>query len=295
MKIFEKFILFSMLFSSLFAENCEINSKDEGWNKKSLVTLYMHNSELQTQWGWEALSRYRLIGNERILDFGCGDGKLTALISFIVPNGSVFGVDLSSEMIHVAQKLFPRESYPNLTFQESLDLDFSKFKTDQKFDVIVSFCVFHLIPHPMIVLQNLKNHLIPGGKLIITLPTGISKKFSRIVSEEMEIRGWHFPSNHSSERRMNSVASIQKIMEEAGFKVDFCETLKKRQFYGSKKELVDWLEGTLTANWNIPYGYQRDFFETVTEKFLDLYPEFEDEEGFVSLSSTKADIIATAL
>ena len=63
-------------------------------------------------------------------------------------------MDLSNEMIHVAQKLFPCELYPNLMFQESLDLDFLKFKTDQKFDVIVSFCVFHLIPNPIVVLQN---------------------------------------------------------------------------------------------------------------------------------------------
>ena len=111
----------------------------------------------------------------------------------------------------------------------------------------------------------------------------------------MEIRGWQFPSSHSSERRMNSEASIRRTLEEGDYKVDFCKVIKKCQIFGSRKEMVDWLEGTLTANWNIPYGYQREFFETLTEKFLERYPEFEDEEGFVSFPSTKADIIATAL
>ena len=87
------------------------------------------------------------------------------------------------------------------------------------------------------------------------------------MSEEMEIRGWQFPSSHSSERRMNSEASIRRTLEEADYKVDFCKVIKKCQIFGSRKEMVDWLEGTLTANWNIPYGYQREFFEEKSEPF----------------------------
>ena len=78
------------------------------WNP----TAYAHESSLQKELAEKQLARLTLIGNEHILDVGCGDGKITAEIAARVPRGSVVGVDPSSDMIAFATKTSPRQSSP---------------------------------------------------------------------------------------------------------------------------------------------------------------------------------------
>ena len=63
----------------------------------------------------------------RVLDVGCGDGKVTALIE----SASVTGCDRSAEMIELA-----RREHPECTFVVA---DAREFPFDAAFDVVVSF------------------------------------------------------------------------------------------------------------------------------------------------------------
>ncbi|MFN6530106.1 class I SAM-dependent methyltransferase [Nostoc sp. ChiSLP03a] len=83
------------------------------WNPED----YCKNSSDQQKWAKEAIVKLNLKGNESILDIGCGDGKVTADIASYIPNGSVIGIDNSSEMIDFAQKNFSPSYFPNLSFQ----------------------------------------------------------------------------------------------------------------------------------------------------------------------------------
>lgn len=84
-----------------------LQADDTYWDRR-LVRLYVHNSELQRRWALAFLASnlQQLNGNEKILDIGCGDGKITAELSHLVMDGNVLGVDLSSEMLRLAQIKF---------------------------------------------------------------------------------------------------------------------------------------------------------------------------------------------
>jgi len=64
---------------------------------------YSRRSSLQEAMAQEVLALLDLNGPERILDVGCGDGKITAEIAIRVPPASVVGVDPSRDMISFAQ------------------------------------------------------------------------------------------------------------------------------------------------------------------------------------------------
>ncbi|HBQ27059.1 MAG TPA: SAM-dependent methyltransferase, partial [Syntrophomonas sp.] len=49
---------------------------------------YSRNSSTQQEWARELIGKLQLRGNERVLDIGCGDGKVSAEISAWVPQGS---------------------------------------------------------------------------------------------------------------------------------------------------------------------------------------------------------------
>jgi len=78
---------------------------------------YAANSVVQQAWARELIARLNLRGDERVLDVGCGDGKVSAEIARAVPRGSVVGVDASPQMIKFARAAFPLGKIPNLQFQ----------------------------------------------------------------------------------------------------------------------------------------------------------------------------------
>ncbi len=284
-------LLVLLLCTSLCGEDWSLKDKDLGWNSRELVNLYFHNSELQTQWAWEALSHYHVKGNETILDFGSGDGKLSALLSFMAPKGNVVGVDLSSEMVSYATKMFP---YKNLLFQESADIDFSQVTFPEKFDLVTAFCVFHLIPNPSTVLTNINAEMKPGGHLVMTLPIGKNPDFFRAVSDEMSARGWQMPAPTSGSLQMRDSQQMHQVVSDAGFDVTHFEVVESRFPFSSKAEMIDWFEGTLAANWNIPKEDRREFCCSLANRYLTIRPDEVDPDGFVYFSLKRIDLVATS-
>src|SRR5262245_41037332 len=104
---------------------------------------YNRLSALQLAMADEQLGRLHLAGNERVLDVGCGDGKITAQIAARVPAGSVLGVDPSPDMIAFASQHFGAPAVPNLLFELA---DARRLAYRDEFDLIVSFNALHWVP-----------------------------------------------------------------------------------------------------------------------------------------------------
>lgn len=290
--------LFSLAFLLLFslpaaAAEWSLQDRSKGWNSRELVSLYFHNSELQTQWAWAALSHYSFRGDERVLDFGAGDGKLSALISFMVPKGSVQGVDISEEMTSFASKMFPSDPYKNLAFLPVGDLDFAELSFPEKFDLVTAFCVFHLVPHPISVLKNIKRQMDPKGQLVATFPIGGNPEFFQAAVDEMAKRGWNFPAATEGVVAMRDPAKARQIFEAAGFDLSHFEVVGSRTPFSSKEEMADWFEGTLAANWDIPVEGRRGFFIDLVDRYLAYRPQDKEDDGFVYFSLYRIDLIAS--
>lgn len=91
---------------ALFLAAAPLCSAERGWNSPELAEAYHNHSEIQQEWAMELIGSFPFQGTEEILDFGCGDGKITAWISKLVPQGSVTGYDISPSMIALAQSLY---------------------------------------------------------------------------------------------------------------------------------------------------------------------------------------------
>ena len=101
---------------------------------------YARIGGLQEAMAAEVLGNLELTGNERVLDLGCGNGKVTAEIAARVPDGLVLGVDASSEMIAFATTRLPPDAHPNLHFETC---DIRRISLREKFDLVVSFNALH--------------------------------------------------------------------------------------------------------------------------------------------------------
>ena len=65
---------------------------------------YQRVSEPQVAWGRRVVERIPLEGDERVLDAGCGTGRVTRIIAERVPRGTVEAVDGSARMVAEATR-----------------------------------------------------------------------------------------------------------------------------------------------------------------------------------------------
>ena len=125
---------------------------------------YYHNSDFQLSHATALLSKYTFLGNENVLDVGCGDGRITALIAGKT-NGKVIGIDNSKEMITFAKNTF-ENSHKNLSFELSRA---EKIPFHEQFNLVVSFACLHWVRDQLAFLTSAKKSLKENGQIIITL------------------------------------------------------------------------------------------------------------------------------
>ena len=109
----------------------------------------------------------KTIGDELILDVGCGDGKVTAEIARTVPRGFVTGTDVSAEMIAFARRIFPPTIHPNLRFEvcDAHHLSRKLFSPPETVDLVFSNAVLHWVDDHEQFLRAAATVLHPGGRL----------------------------------------------------------------------------------------------------------------------------------
>ena len=136
--------------------------------KKWCPADYDNQSVLQYRTAMNMLSTFPLNGNERILDIGCGSGKISNTISTLVPMGSVVGLDRNTEMIQFASNTYGQAS-SNLSF---VCQDITEMSYSNEFDAVVSFWTLSWIPMELQAkaLENIIESLAENGRLLLMYP-----------------------------------------------------------------------------------------------------------------------------
>jgi trans-aconitate 2-methyltransferase len=121
---------------------------------------------LKYTWARELVPKFKLSGNKALLDVGCDDGKVTAILAKCLPKGYVVGVDSSEDMINSARRTFSLEAYPNLSFQR---MNAAALTFQARFDRVFSNAVLHWILDHKSVLQCVQRSMKSGGRLLFQM------------------------------------------------------------------------------------------------------------------------------
>jgi trans-aconitate 2-methyltransferase len=134
---------------------------------------YHRLSNPQLGWGRHVLERLAPDPNERILDLGCGTGRLTAELFSAINEGLVVAVDRSESMLRqvAAQHLWHRGPHPidadrlpariHMVRADGMHLPFADV-----FDAVFSTATFHWIPDHALLFASVYRALVPGGRLV---------------------------------------------------------------------------------------------------------------------------------
>jgi trans-aconitate 2-methyltransferase len=113
-----------------------------------------------TRWGETVVGRLDIGGDERVLDAGCGTGRVTEMLLERLPRGRVVALDGSPSMIARARERLgeDRVEYVVADLMEPLPISGT-------LDAILSTATFHWVRDHGILFRHLAAVLRPGGQL----------------------------------------------------------------------------------------------------------------------------------
>jgi trans-aconitate 2-methyltransferase len=117
----------------------------------------------QTRWGTAVLDRLTLRGDERVLDAGCGSGRVTEVLAERLPRGRVVALDGSPAMLDEARRRLTRFA-DRVEFVEA-DLR-RPLPIAKPVDAIFSTATFHWIQDHEALYRHLAAVIRPGGQLV---------------------------------------------------------------------------------------------------------------------------------
>src|SRR3974390_881632 len=154
------------------------------WNASG----YTRIAALQEAMAAAALALFRVRGTERVLDVGCGNGKVTSKIAGRLTHGTIVGIDPSFEMIAFAREHFPPSAYPNLSFEQG---DARSLRFRAEFGLIVSFNALHWIPDQSLALRSIRRAVKPSGHAQLRLvPDGKRKSLEMVLEDIRKSAKW---------------------------------------------------------------------------------------------------------
>ena len=107
----------------------------------------------------------------RILDVGCGPGVM--LLDLLHRGFEIWGIDLASEMIHLADAKLQDDKSRRRVHLDIGDVEGLEFP-DEFFDAAICMGVFEYLLSYDKAIKGLHRVLKPGGIAVITMPTRIS-------------------------------------------------------------------------------------------------------------------------
>lgn len=210
------------------------------YNHKQSVEFYENRYEqgYMEEWPIERKRKIFEIINElqcpaqgEALDFGCGNGVLTEIIRQALPSWKVYGTDISKKAVANARK-----RYPNCTFFETNDPDF----TQKKFDFVFTNHVFEHVFNLSEVFIQINNYLKPESSMLHILPCGNKGSYEynicllRKDGIKTELGNRFFFEDEGHVRRLTS-NEICKLCETKEYKLQ--KEFYSNQYYGA----IDWI------------------------------------------------------
>jgi len=171
------------------------------WN----ATSYDRVSTPQARWATPLLDHLTVHGVARVLDAGCGSGRVTQAVLERLPAAHIVALDGSRRMLdEAARRLAPAVEAGRVSFVHA-DLALP-LRFDEPVDAVVSTATFHWVSDQDALFANLAGVLRPGGQLVAQC--GGAGNIATVI-RALEATGetwnpWHFPGPDEAARRLDA-------------------------------------------------------------------------------------------
>lgn len=242
---------------------------------------YRKSSSAQFGWAMALIESLKIKGDERILDIGCGDGRITAHLAGLVPHGRVLGIDVSPEMVSFASR--DHAHCVNLHFQVA---DASRLNFQEEFDVVVSFACLHWVKDHIPVLEGVRRSLVPCGRFLMQCGgRGNAARLFDHTDKTAARDPWkQYFSDFSFPYHFYGPEQYRLWLEQAGLRPLRVELVAKDMVHQGQEGL----EGIIRNTWlpyteRLPSRLRDDFVREVAGGYLKEWPLDENGRAHVQM------------
>jgi trans-aconitate methyltransferase len=244
--------------------------KQVEWDPK----IYSDNSHFQYEEAIQLIDQHVFKGNEKVLDIGCGDGKITDYITTKVPHGLAVGIDSSSEMILHAQQNYKRR---NLSFSE---LSAEDMVYHEEFDMVFSSFCLHWIADKEKIFKLIYNCLKTDGQLLCAMVVR-NEVMAQARTELLNAPKWkpYFKGYKDLSSKNILVNSYMSFARTANFKIDMHEVRTRDIRFDTREKLSHFLRNITPCLTELPEKELKDAF---MQEYVDSYLALQkkDEVAF---------------
>jgi len=133
-------------------------SRNTHWNAE----VYDRIGTPMRGWAQAVIEDLGLTGDETVLDAGCGSGSVTFDLLERLPNGKVYALDSSPEMIEQMERKITESGEKRVV---AMQANLTDFELPEQVDVVFSNAVFHWIPDDDALFSCLLLATKPGGRM----------------------------------------------------------------------------------------------------------------------------------
>jgi len=197
----------------------------------------------------------------RIVDLGCGTGRLTRRLHERLQAAATLGLDRSPRMLAVANQECATDG---VRFDER---DIATFPAEgEQFDLVFSNAALHWIDDHARVFERLASALASGGQIAVQMPA-MHADVSQVTATELAreepfrsaLKGWRFP------QAVLMPEQYAHLLFRLGFPEPSVRLIVYPHVLGGPEEVVEWVKGTVLAE------YSRHLPDGLFDAFVDEY------------------------
>jgi len=213
----------------------------------------------------------------RVVDLGCGTGKLTRVLHERLDAHETIGIDRSEKMLDATRA----QAHPHgLRFKVGTIEAFAQAADGEHFDLIFSNAAYHWVDDHDALVPRLAARLAAGGQLAFQVPAQhedpthlTADAVAQTEPFRSALKGW---------RRVHSVEAPERyarLLYRSGFHDPIVRLVVYPHLLGSRDAVVEWMKGTLLTEYarHLP----DDLFEPFVEAYrAQLLPQLEASEPY---------------
>lgn len=234
---------------------------------------YFSNSDQQWMVADLLIKQFHFRSDDKILDIGCGDGKISAKLAELVPLGSVTGADPSLSMYQFAQKKFGGSNTRFIQSKAS-EIDF-----ENAFTVITSFSALHWELNQIEALRRFKRALKPGGAIVLAIP-GPDAILRECLKELSTSPSWaHYFKNYESPAHIWTTNEYAALLLEIGFQIQKLAVVERPFLYADPVKYKNFIRAMLPHLSVLPQEKHEVFIDEIVSR-IRKKGHVDDQERF---------------
>jgi trans-aconitate 2-methyltransferase len=197
----------------------------------------------------------------RVVDLGCGTGKLTRVLHETLKARETTGLDRSARMLD----LRPESLQQGLRFELGT---IESFASDGEYDLIFSNAALQWVQHHELLIHRLFAALKPGGQLAFQVPA-MNESPSHMAAEALADTD-EFRTAFSDWRPPLGALKPEEyaqLLHTAGFSKQHVRLVIYPHLLPGREDVVEWMKGSLLT------AYERRLTPEQFDKFVDRYQE----------------------